>query len=227
MSTPSKRIKLRRCKITRKIMEGCLAMQRARPLAWYVAGQIVKVSDRMQRSYNYVLVFDAGKYLRHGGWRKDGTVVRYDGFRPRYSPQQMLRMGVFEGKYCNDKIFEFPREWYMTASGVFNAAKFSPEAPDPRVNFFGVKSRQNLGEWRRRLWVPCHPSDRDKRGWFEWYCRYWLGRRQPDVDAVQVARWMAFVRHYAQFKLQTEGRGESIHPRRRQALLQWSYPCRG
>jgi hypothetical protein len=128
-------------------------------------------------------------------------------------------MGAFEGKYCNDQIFEFPKEWYS------NMSRLSPESANFKINHFGVKSRQSLQEWRRKKWIPCSKGDKDTRGWFEWYCRYWLGRRQPDVDIVQVKRWKSFARHYGQYIKNTMGKGKNIHPRRRQALLQWSYPC--
>jgi hypothetical protein len=179
------------------------------PLSSYHKGRRIRVSDKMQGKdtpYSYVLTYDAGTNLRNSG---DGT--KYD-FNPRYTPRQMLRMGVFEGKYLNDCTGEFPASWYK-------GTKLSPVA-DPSLNYFGVKSRLSLQEWRRRGWIPVHPDDKDIRGWFQWYCRYWLGRRVPSVDAIQIKRWRAFVRHYAQVKKSSQPR-----LRQRQALLQWSWPC--
>lgn len=214
-------------KLIHEIMENALHYYKAKPKIWFKTGRKITVNNRMQNNYTYTLTFDAGTKLTHGGWDNDGKPIRYPDFKPKYSPQTILRMGAFEGKYCNDQIFEFPREWYLTRSGTFNKRKFSPEKADPKCNYFGVKSRQSLQEWRRKKWIPCAPGDKDKRGWFEWYCRYWLGRRQPEVDAVQIKRWKAFNRHYGQFKKHTKGKGKNKHPKRRQALLQWSYPCKG
>jgi len=76
-------------------------------------GDIIVVNDKMQRGYSYELVAPAGK-----GIAKD--------FQPHYSPRQMLEMGVFEGKYCNDCRDEFPATW-------FKNAKISDVA-DPALN---------------------------------------------------------------------------------------------
>jgi len=199
-----------------------IALKTAKPLTWYKKGAEVIVDNKMQSGYSYILSFDAGKSLKNGGMHA-GAKISYPDFKPKYSPQQMLQMGVFEGKYCNDQISEFPREWYLK-DGELNEYKFSPDKPDVECNYFKIKSRLSLQEWRLRKWIPCAPGDNDMRGWFEWYCRYWLGRRQPEVDMVQIKRWKAFVRHYAQFLKNTKNKKD--HFKRRQGLLQWSYPCK-
>ena len=193
----------------------------AKKLSWFTAGKIVVANNKMQKNYKYKLTYSAGKKLRCG---VDG--VRYPNFKPKYTPQQMLRMGVFEGKYCNDQTNEYPKEWFLTTRGKFNHKKFSIVKANVDCNYFKVKSRLSLQEWRRKKWVPVHKSDKDLRGWFEWYCRYWLGRRNNDVDVIQIKRWRSFNRHYAQFLKNTKGKGNHIHPKRRQALIQWSYPCK-
>lgn len=212
-------------KLTKEIMESALKSSKAKPKKWFKAGKKIKVKNRMQKNYTYELTFDAGKNLRHGGWDKDGKPIKYPDFKPKYSPQQMLRMGIMSGKYCNDQIFEFPREWYLTGSGNFNKKKFSPEGADSKCNYFGVKSRQSLQEWRRKGWIPVTKNDKDTRGWLEWYMRFWLGRRQPEVDAVQIKRWKAFARHSAQVKKNAR---KQLKKRivQRQALLQWSWDAK-
>lgn len=212
-------------KLTHEIMENALKSSKAKPKSWFKAGRKITVNNRMQKNYTYTLTFDAGTKLTHGGYDKDGNPIMYPDFKPKYSPQTMLRMGTFEGKYCNDQIFEFPREWYLIGSGNFNKKKFSPEKADPKCNYFGVKSRQSLQEWRRKKWIPAGTGDRDKRGWFEWYQRYWLGRRQPAVDAVQIKRWKAFARHSAQVKKNAR---KQLKKRivQRQALLQWAWDAK-
>jgi hypothetical protein len=213
----SSKLKSKKYKLTKDIMIDCLKSPKSNPKEWFIAGKTIHVSNRMQNEYSYTLTFKAGTKLTHGGY-DNGQKILYD-FNPKYNPGQMLQMGVFEGKYCNDQIFEFPSEWYS------NMTKFSPESPNPKINYFKIKSRQSLQEWQRKKWIPCAKGDKDKRGWFEWYCRYWLGRRQPSVDVVQIKRWRSFARHYAQYLKHTKGKEKTIHPRRRQALLQWSYPC--
>jgi len=209
----------KRIPLTKEIMISCINSSYSKKKKWFKAGKKIKVDNRMQKNYEYTLMFNAGCQLKNGGVDENGDKITYPDFNPAYSPGQMLKMGAFEGKYCNDQIFEFPKEWYK------NINKFSPEKADPKVNYFGVKSRQSLNVWRNKKWIPCTDGDMDTRGWFEWYCRYWLGRRMPEVDEIQIKRWRAFNRHYAQYTKNTKNKGIMKHPKRRQALLQWSYPC--
>jgi hypothetical protein len=208
----------RKFKLTKDIMIACLNSKESKPKKWFIPGRKIKVNNRMQKNYEYILTFKAGVKLKHGGLDENNKKIIYPDFNPAFTPKQMLKMGVFEGKYCNDQIFEFPREW-------FDIKKLSPESADQSLNYFKVKSRQSLQEWLRKKWIPCTKNDKDSRGWFEWYCRYYLGRRMPDVDKIQIKRWRSFNRHYAQYLKHTKNKGIDKHPKRRQALLQWSYPC--
>ena len=158
----------------------------------------VAVNDRMQTGYTYTLVAPPGRNFAPG-------------FTPAFSPAEMLALGVFEGKYLNDCRGEFPAEW-------FDGARLG-HTPDPVLNRFGVKSRQPLSVWRDKGWI----YGPDPRGWFQWYCRYWLGRRLPEVDAIQIKRWRAFRRHAAQVRANCPPGITTCRPRQRQALLQWAY----
>ena len=166
------------------------------------------------------------------------------GFDPVLSPAEMLMLGVFEGKYLNDCTAEFPMEWFM---GAIAAGGLSPEGPDPeRCNLFGVKSRQPLPVWKENGWAPSadgigkatksgKPTDHyhgvladpttnpDERGWFQWYCRYWLGRRIPALDRIQINRWRAFRRHAGAIRAGCAAKDLECRRRERQALLQWAY----
>jgi hypothetical protein len=202
----------KKIKLTKTIMEECLKSKKSHNLKWFKKGRVIEVNNRMQKNYTYTLTFNNGCNLEY-----NSNEIKIYNFKPQFTPCQMLNMGIFEGKYCNDQIFEFPKEW-------FNLDKLSPEFPNPKLNYFKIKSRLNLQEWISRSWIPCGDNDMDTRGWFEWYCRYWLGRRQDSIDIIQIKRWNAFKRHYAQYLKNTKGYPEK-HPKRRQALLQWSYPC--
>ena len=139
-------------------------------------------------------------------------------FDPYFSPQEMLELGVFEGKYLNDCILEFPKEWFIKA---IKAGTLSPEGANIDCNFFKIKSRQSLVKWRENGWIPQTEDDPDNRGWFQWFCRYWIGRRIPELDKIQISRWRSFKRHYGQVK---KNCGDlTCRPKQRQALLQWSY----
>lgn len=169
-------------------------------------GYEVRVSDKMQTNYSYVLSENPGENFDQG-------------FKPGLTPKEMLEAGVFEGKYCNDCKSEFPEDW-------FKNAKISNE-PNPKINKYGVKSRLSLQEWRKKGWIPVVEGDPDVRGWFQWYMRYYLGRRIPDVDSKQIKRWRSFARHLGQIRKNCIEAGHPkscvCRPRQRQALLQWSY----
>ena len=161
-------------------------------------GDQISISDRMQTGYSYALSAPMGLDFA-------------ENFTPYYSPKEMLQMGVFEGKYCNDCTDEFPPDW-------FEAAKLS-DKPDISLNYFGIKSRQPLSVWQEKGWI----YGPDPRGWFQWYCRYYLGRRIPDIDAIQIKRWRAFSRHAGQVRANCDPGDIFCRPRQRQALLQWAY----
>ena len=152
----------------------------------------------MQADYQYELIEEIGENFSTD-------------FKPHCSPREMLSMGVFEGKYCNDCQDEFPADW-------FEEAKISA-TPNPELNYFGIKSRQPLGVWRQKGWI----FGPDPRGWFQWYCRYYLGRRIPDVDEKQIKRWRAFSRHAGQIRANCEPGDIFCRRKQRQALLQWAY----
>lgn len=164
----------------------------------YKPGVVITVHDSMQTGYQYRLVALPGEKFAPG-------------FKPHFSPKKMLELGVFEGKYCNDCADEFPDDW-------FESAKISA-VPDESLNAFSVKSRQSLPHWREKGWI----IEPDPRGWFQWYCRYWLGRRLPGIDEIQIKRWRSFARHAAQVKAHCPPHCFTCRPRQRQALLQWSY----
>jgi hypothetical protein len=182
-------------------------------------GDTIHVWNKMEKNYSYTL--DVAPGTNFG-----------EGFHPRYTPGEMLAMGVFEGKYLNDCLTEFPAEWFLEA---IRADKLRPTGPTVEVNYTKADSRLPLSEWRRKGWVPgnARPESRsilsdakrnpDERGWFQWYCRYWLGRRIPDLDAEQIARWRAFKRHAGGVKANCSPGDMSCRPRQRQALLQWSW----
>ena len=162
----------------------------------------VTVNDRMQRGYRYDLVELPGRNFDPG-------------FRPDLTPAAMLHLGVFGGKYMTDCHDEFPRSW-------FAGAKLATGAADNSRNYFGVGASQPLSVWRAKGWL--HPDD--PRGWFQWYCRYYLGRRVPDEDARQIKRWKAIRRHVRQVQLNCEPGDIWCRRRQRQALLHWAHDSR-
>ena len=162
----------------------------------------VTVNDRMQKKYQYIRTELPGKKF-------DPT------FRPDLTPKQMLALGVFGGKYMTDCTKEFPADW-------FAKAKLSPQKKDPSLNYFKVDASQSLSVWKKKGWI--HPED--PRGWFQWYCRYYMGRRIPEEDTLQIKRWHAIRRHIGQIVNNCRAGDLSCRPRQRQALLHWAYDSR-
>jgi len=161
----------------------------------------VEVNDLMQRGYTYLLSARIGKDFD-------------DDFRPELTPKQMLAIGVFGGKYMTDCSAEYPADW-------FDNAKLCPTRHDPELNCFGVNASQPLSVWKRKGWIYAE----DPRGWFQWYCRYFMGRRCED-DARQIRRWRAIRRHNAQLR-QNCLRGDlACRRKQRQAVLHWAYDSR-
>jgi hypothetical protein len=162
----------------------------------------VTVNDKMQRNYRYVRSAPVGRSFDPE-------------FRPQLTPKQMLALGTFCGKYMTDCRKEFPASW-------FARARLSPSGRDCALNYFGVDASQPLSVWRNKGWI--HPED--PRGWFQWYCRYYMGRRMPEEDARQIKRWKAIRRHVAQIKRHCAPGDSMCRPRQRQALLHWAYDSR-
>lgn len=161
----------------------------------------IVVDDLMQKGYTYLLTEPVGRNFDPA-------------FRPELTPRRMLELGIFGGRYMTDCRAEFPAEW-------FERAKLSPQRSDPRLNYYGLSASQPLSEWRRKGWI----YHEDPRGWFQWYCRYYMGRRCMDDDR-QIKRWRAARRHAAQIRKHCERGDLDCRPRQRQALLHWAYDSR-
>ena len=161
----------------------------------------IVVNDKMQENYSYLLSEPMGKNFDPE-------------FKPELTPKEMLQLGVFEGHYMTDCEAEFPKDWFQNA-------KQSKEKPDKNLNLFKVKASQSLKEWIKKGWI----RNQDPRGWFQWYCRYYMGRRSVDDDR-QIQRWKNINRHIAQVKKNCYKGDLSCRPRQRQALLHWAYDSR-
>ena len=161
----------------------------------------IAVNDLIQKCYVYYLTEPSGRNFH---------II----FKPELTPKQMLHLGVFGGKYMTDCAKEFPVSW-------FKGAKLSPGVRDSAMNFFGVSASQPLKVWREKGWI----YHEDPRGWFQWYCRYYMGRRCPD-DERQIKRWRAMRRHVAQIRYNCEPGDLDCRRKQRQALLHWAYDSR-
>ena len=107
-------------------------------LSSYKKGSKITVYNKMEANYSYVLAENPGKNFA-------------EGFEPELTPAKMLELGVFEGKYLNDCLLEFPKEWFLKA---IDKGKLSPEGANPEINLYKVKSRLDLDQWEDYGWVP-------------------------------------------------------------------------
>ena len=162
----------------------------------------IQVNDLMQTNYVYFLVEDQGLNF-------------HPNFNPELTPKEMLEMGVFGGKYMTDCKNEFPFDW-------FENAKLSPTKKNINLNYFKVDASLPLSAWREKGWI----YHEDPRGWFQWYCRYYMGRRLKVEDEIQIKRWKAIRRHIGAIKKNCNPLDLTCRPKQRQALLHWSYDSR-
>jgi hypothetical protein len=163
---------------------------------------LVKVNDSMQQGYEYLLSEKPG--------------CNFDPqFAPELTPAEMLSLGVFGGVYLRDCTAEFPGQW-------FAKAKLARESRDPELNYFRVDASLPLSEWVRKGWI--YPDD--PRGWFQWYCRYYMGRRLGEEDQRQIGRWKAIKRHAGAIRKNCEPGDCNCRRKQRQALLHWAYDSR-
>jgi hypothetical protein len=157
----------------------------------------------MQKGYKYTLVEPTQKNFRAD-------------FKPELTPKEMLELGIFGGIYLRDAVDEYPKDW-------FEKAKFAKgKEKEIDLNFFKVDASQPLSVWQKKGWI----YKDDPRGWFEWYCRYYMGRRIEDEDDRQIKRWRAIRRHIGQINKNCRAGDINCRPRQRQALLHWAYDSR-
>jgi hypothetical protein len=176
-----------------------------------------------------MLTFQAGE--------NDELKTMLKDFHPNRTPEEVLRAGSFGGTY-------FRPITSAVTNMRYNAKDVLKDTVDPswikgldsktlltsstyrnQVNKFGVKCGGSLGMWESSGWI----SECDPYGWFQWYCRFYMGRRCSD-DARQISRWLKCAGPKGRFRSQlcnkilavnTTPDDRSISPVIRQTLLHW------
>ena len=160
----------------------------------------------------------------------------YPEFKPNLSPQQVLKMGSFGGTYfrpiyssvtkkhykSEDVIIEYPKSWFkdINIEKMIILPKYYKN-----INKYKVKCGSDLEDWEDKGWI----IKQDPYGWFQWYCRFYRGRRTDD-DERQIKRWMGIAGPNGRFKkrlinmIKNEGADiddYTISPVIRQVLQHW------
>jgi hypothetical protein len=127
-------------------------------------------------------------------------------FTPNLSPADIIRQGAFGGTYfrpyyskvlgitIEDDWKDLPSEW---TEGIDVEEFMTSTTYNPEVNKFKVKCGQSIEEWEAAGWIR---HEHDVRGWFQWYCRFFQGRRCED-DERQIGRWSRCVGERGRFRM--------------------------
>ncbi len=135
-------------------------------------------------------------------------------FAPKYTPVQMLEMGVFGRGYFYRAA---DRDFYMLGEAE-ELARRDRRPPLYKGNYFGAKAGMSYNDWLERGWI----FPEDPLGWFHWYCRYHAGRRHERDDR-QRARWISYGERWKRMGRHQEAVSGYVTPVVKQGFLQWSY----
>ena len=140
-------------------------------------------------------------------------IEAYKIFKPDLTPKEMLEAGVFGGHYFKGNYSEYPKAW-------FRNAKLNDDEFDVNLNYFKIKAGLTKEQWLSKGWI----FKEDPLGWFQWYCRFYQGRRIIEIDQIQIMRWYNFgPRHIGAIKKNCQSKNYECRSKQRQALLQWAY----
>ena len=162
----------------------------------------------------------------------------YPDFTPNISPKEVFEMGSFGGTYyrpiyssitnknykSKDVIKEYPKSWFKNVD--IDTMVISSDY-DKKINKYKVVCGSSLETWEKNGWI----IKQDPYGWFQWYCRFYRGRRTDD-DERQIDRWNKIVGPNGRFrrrlmnmliKKNKEYDDYTVSPVIRQVLLHWGY----
>ena len=151
-------------------------------------------------------------------------------FNPNTTPIEVIGEGSFGGTYFRDIFSNINKKWYKKSWKEFNLLKnidkkyYCSDYYDVAVNKYNVKCGTSLRFWENKGWI----NKIDPYGWFQWYFRYWLGRRSED-DKRQINKWEKGVSRFKGklVKMMKDNGSKfddySILSKIRQILLHWSY----
>ena len=151
-------------------------------------------------------------------------------FGTNKAPVEVIKEGAFGGTYFRDIYSNINGKWHKNSRKEFNVLKnidqkhYRSDYYDVSVNKYGVKCGASLRLWENKGWI----NKQDPYGWFQWYFRYWLGRRSKD-DTRQIKRWIGIVERFKGKLIEMIKKAGSkfddcsILPKIRHILLHWGY----
>mmetsp|Transcript_19022 Transcript_19022/g.47088 ORF Transcript_19022/g.47088 Transcript_19022/m.47088 type:complete len:353 (+) Transcript_19022:106-1164(+) len=157
-------------------------------------------------------------------------------FHPNRTPEEVLRAGSFGGTYFRPIVSAVTNVSYSAKDVLEDSVEkdwikglrmdmLTSKTYRAAINKYGVKCGGSLGMWESSGWI----TPVDPYGWFQWYCRFYRGRRCDD-DARQISRWLKSTGPKGRFRsqlcnkilaAQTTHDDNSISPVIRQTLLHW------
>ena len=151
-------------------------------------------------------------------------------FGANKTPIEVITEGAFRGTYFRDIYSGINGKWYKTSWKEFDQLKdidqkcYCSSYYDASFNKYNVKCGTSLRSWENKGWI----NEINPYGWFQWYFRYWLGRRSGD-DERQINRRKKTVSRFRVklVKMIKDAGGKfdeySISRKIRQILLHWGY----
>ena len=151
-------------------------------------------------------------------------------FTPNKTLFKIINEGVFGGTYFRDIYSGVNGKWYRNSWKEFDFLKdidpklYSSNYYDVSINKYGVKCGTSLRFGENKGLI----NGQDPYGWFQWYCRYHLGRHSSD-DSKQIKRWLGIVDRFKGILVKmikdkdTKFDNFSVSPKIRQILLHWGY----
>lgn len=147
-------------------------------------------------------------------------------FDPNLTPNQILLSGAFGGSYFGIEDLKGDYDYQSLFQNLLSDVPphlYLGEKYKPRLNKFRIRSGMDYKYWTDMGWI--HQDD--PYGWFEWYLKYYNGRRHTD-DERQISRWQQFCGVNGRWRNRIYSRinetGDwNASPRIQQSLLHWGY----
>ena len=147
-------------------------------------------------------------------------------FNPILTPREVIQYGAFGGNYFGVDVganLDDYKELFEYHFKGLDTSLYLGETYKPKVNKFKIRSGMNYEYWKEMGWM----DEDDPYGWFEWYIKYFNGRRHPD-DNRQISRWQDFAGRNGRWRKNIYKKiydtGDwNVSPRIQQSLLHWGY----